>query len=152
MLCVITACSNPRNATPGWVTRPRERAFLSVRRITYTPRERLRYLQAGVLSRRISPCPKQRTRATPHKSHYRQLNYRLKALLRFFARALVIVKIPYSSSCTTPSSREEISVDLYVVSRRKIINIAQIHPRGYERRWRPLSSIRPRFAITPVKN
>jgi len=53
----------------------------------------------------------------PSKSHYRQLNYRLKALLRFFARALVIVKIPHPRlhDLLVAAMREKINVDLCLV-------------------------------------
>lgn len=59
--------------------------------------KKLRYLQAGVLS-----CGSRRALDNePCKSHYRQLNYHLKALFHLFARA-IIVKVPRVSRPRSP--------------------------------------------------
>lgn len=120
MLRVITVCSNPRNATLGWVTLANE---------SYSPFSGLptRLTKDYIIYKRASyPAGSRRAlnnepRSTPRKSHYRQLNYRLKALLRFFARTLVIVKItrprsrPRELVRRRGNARGEISVDLCVV-------------------------------------
>lgn len=120
---------NPRNAAlPGGGARGgKPRASLPLGRADLPPHTHVRpgitlftgvVLSYGISQRALNneeeeeeDAAEPRARA-PCKSHYRQLNYRLKALLRFFARSLLLkFRVPGPSVRRSPSRGTRVDKD-----------------------------------------